>query len=321
MKTKYWIIIAVAFLAITIQSSQSQTGDKSQKKQIVKELRSEIHSYAKANILPELSKWKQQLDGSMSHEDLAKLNELRAKASEMRKQLREKMKDFWQGSQEEPEEGAEDAKGALHKEGMMDILTELKPIAEKYSDVLKDIGKKAKGFFPDWKDGIKEIVKNWKDQHQDELSSMKGFKAGRFMRNPFFSDDVNKKRAAARFMLWDGKDPMPENELNKFNEQAEVQNTGSIQGILTDIKASPNPFSEIITISFTNTRTADINLEIYDNSGKLIQEIFNGSLSKGSHSYNFNASKTGDGKLSPGTYYFKLTSNGKSFSDKIILNK
>ena len=73
----------------------------------------------------------------------------------------------------------------------------------------------------------------------------------------------------------------------------------------------PNPFNPMTKIDFSLPEDGRISLSVYDNSGKLVSKLLNGSLSSGYHSVNFNASG-----ISSGIYFYKLEfeNNGSSFS-------
>lgn len=74
-------------------------------------------------------------------------------------------------------------------------------------------------------------------------------------------------------------------------------------------KIYPNPFTDGITISFSDTMTTDIEVLIFDINGKLI------------HSREFSPAQnlqlhTND--ISNGTYFLKVVSKGKHFNAKLI---
>jgi len=73
----------------------------------------------------------------------------------------------------------------------------------------------------------------------------------------------------------------------------------------------PNPFNPMTKIDFSLPEDGSISLSVYDNSGKLVSKLLNGSLSSGYHSVNFNASG-----ISSGIYFYKLEfeNKDKSFS-------
>lgn len=78
----------------------------------------------------------------------------------------------------------------------------------------------------------------------------------------------------------------------------------------------PNPFNPVTTISFDVPKSSNVNISIYDVSGKLVGNILNEYKDKGSFSISFNASF-----LSSGIYFYKFTSGNFSAVKKMILTK
>lgn len=82
------------------------------------------------------------------------------------------------------------------------------------------------------------------------------------------------------------------------------------------LKASPNPFSKEITISFLLDKPADIALSIYNTSGEKIETLASGKLAAGQHLFKWN------GKMAKaGLYFVSLQINSKQVTKKIILTK
>jgi len=80
-----------------------------------------------------------------------------------------------------------------------------------------------------------------------------------------------------------------------------------------EVKIRPNPFDNQTTIEFELAETLESRLEIRDNSGRIVAELFNGVLQAGQHSFTFDAAG-----LSNGVYYYKLISGNDVRSGKII---
>ena len=81
------------------------------------------------------------------------------------------------------------------------------------------------------------------------------------------------------------------------------------------LKAFPNPISATTTLGFVLDKNETIKAQLYDVSGKMLNEIFNGELPAGYNELSFNGAG-----LAHGTYYiFIKESNGnKKFSAKLI---
>jgi|GEM_PF-6756004 len=63
----------------------------------------------------------------------------------------------------------------------------------------------------------------------------------------------------------------------------------------------PNPFNPQTTIQFGLPEAANVTLRVYDMSGRLVQELVNGTLLEGNHEVQFEA-----GLLPSGTYLYRL---------------
>ncbi|MCF8373132.1 MAG: T9SS type A sorting domain-containing protein [Bacteroidales bacterium] len=78
----------------------------------------------------------------------------------------------------------------------------------------------------------------------------------------------------------------------------------------------PNPFSGKTNIGFYIPQSEDIELNLYDNQGKLIQVLASGRFEKGNHSVEFNS-----GDLAFGNYYYSLKAGNGTISRKMIVGK
>jgi hypothetical protein len=204
---KALVAIAIGTLAIGSATAQPRDGGP-EKVGAYMELFGALKSWAKTNVVPQLRTWKTKLDGSMTSEDLAALNALRARAAQLRKdamatgvamhkawksedydalkQNREKMKSFGE------------ARKAL--------FGELKPLAIKYKATLEAIGAEAKPKMETWKKEGREIAMRWIQENKDRIGDgglppMKNM--GKMMG---MGGEMGRKIAAAYFMLWDGED-------------------------------------------------------------------------------------------------------------------
>ena len=79
---------------------------------------------------------------------------------------------------------------------------------------------------------------------------------------------------------------------------------------------SPNPFNPTTTISFTLAKAGKTTVEVYNVAGQKIDTLVNGSLSAGSHSVVWNASK-----FSAGVYFYTVKNGELSKTMKMTLLK
>lgn len=78
----------------------------------------------------------------------------------------------------------------------------------------------------------------------------------------------------------------------------------------------PNPFNPSTVIAYNQPREAFVELKVYDLLGNEIATLFRGVNNAGVHSYNFDASK-----LSNGTYFYTLRSDGVNITRKMTILK
>jgi len=96
---------------------------------------------------------------------------------------------------------------------------------------------------------------------------------------------------------------------------ARLANPNNGQGYLT---AFPNPFSDNTTVRFSLPIDQHVNLKLTDVSGRLIQDLYSGSV-RGGTSYDvpFNG-----GSIPAGIYFLTLkTENGESYVSKLIVTR
>jgi uncharacterized coiled-coil protein SlyX len=75
----------------------------------------------------------------------------------------------------------------------------------------------------------------------------------------------------------------------------------------------PNPFDQYTRISFDIPRDAQVILEISDASGRPIETLFDGQMSAGNHSFEWDGSR-----VAPGIYFYTLYANGELLTKKMI---
>ena len=79
--------------------------------------------------------------------------------------------------------------------------------------------------------------------------------------------------------------------------------------------AYPNPFNDLINISFNLPVKSGVEMAVFSLDGKLIKKIVIGELQPGWHSQQLSAAETG---LAPGTYLLKVLVDGIETSLKIV---
>lgn len=82
----------------------------------------------------------------------------------------------------------------------------------------------------------------------------------------------------------------------------------------------PNPFNPATIISFSLAKESDVQLIVYDITGREVQKLINSRMSAGPHNKIFDASSACGG-LSSGIYFYSLITENYRFTKKMILQK
>ena len=90
----------------------------------------------------------------------------------------------------------------------------------------------------------------------------------------------------------------------------------SIPSVVSLENNYPNPFNPSTKISFALKAEANVNLSVFDVSGRKVSELISSKMAKGEHSVDFNASN-----LSAGVYYYSINANGFAVTKKMVLAK
>jgi len=78
----------------------------------------------------------------------------------------------------------------------------------------------------------------------------------------------------------------------------------------------PNPFNPVTTIRFVLAKQTDVELTVFDASGKKVRTLINGSMKAGEQSIQFNASD-----LASGVYFYRVKAGNYSETKKMLLIK
>ena len=78
----------------------------------------------------------------------------------------------------------------------------------------------------------------------------------------------------------------------------------------------PNPFNPVTTIRYSIDKTSDININVYNIAGQLVETLYSGNKSAGEYSITWDASH-----LSSGVYFYKLVSGSNVITKKMMLIK
>ena len=81
----------------------------------------------------------------------------------------------------------------------------------------------------------------------------------------------------------------------------------------------PNPFNPATTIDYYLPESGPVSLDVYDASGKLIVRLVDSVQEKGNHSVEWSGRDSRGGLVGSGVYFYRISSNKKTQSRKMIL--
>ncbi|PKN78304.1 MAG: hypothetical protein CVU48_08655 [Candidatus Cloacimonetes bacterium HGW-Cloacimonetes-1] len=83
----------------------------------------------------------------------------------------------------------------------------------------------------------------------------------------------------------------------------------------------PNPFNPTTTISFNMPKAGNAKLSVYNVKGQLVKTLVNGTKASGSNSVVWNGDDNSGNSVTSGIYFYKLATNGKTETRKMMLMK
>jgi hypothetical protein len=93
------------------------------------------------------------------------------------------------------------------------------------------------------------------------------------------------------------------------------QNNLETNGVSSSLATYPNPYHSFVNITFNLADDSEVNLSVYDVTGKLVKVLHTGSELAGEKHYTFSAKEI---NLSSGAYIVRLNVNGEETSRRIL---
>jgi len=137
--------------------------------------------------------------------------------------------------------------------------------------------------------------------------------------NLIYLDNLNTPEMAIGLKMWGSTAfVITENSLIIFEETTTgiEDNLASIPENYNIIRNFPNPFNASTTISFSLESSSDVQIDIFDIQGRLIETVADGYQAAGDHSLTWNA-----GLYSSGVYFYRLNTSAGTFINKMTLLK
>jgi len=88
-----------------------------------------------------------------------------------------------------------------------------------------------------------------------------------------------------------------------------------------NISAYPNPFNSETRISISVPYDDHIVVNIYDISGNIVKNLYDGNIESGIHNFKWNGIDGSGNIVSSGIYFVKINTSTKEFQTKIVLTK
>ena len=293
-------------------------------KEALKELFKDVRNWAQSNVIPKMRECKGTLDDAMSPEDLQTLNALRHQATRLKGAGKKLAADVRAARLAKEVRKLRELRtqGRLLKEKRDEMLKNLKPLATKYKSTLQEIGKEARPLGKAWRVESKKMVKEWYEAHKSDFGP--GFRkvfaqaVQRLRRMNGLDEDLKAKIAAAKFLLWDGKD-LPEIGQALDDQQSdENELNASVPDGYSLGSNYPNPFNPITTINYQLPKESFVTFKVFDILGNQVAELVNGYQSAGNYKVNFPSSNM---KLTSGAYFYELRAGDFVSVRKMLLMK
>ncbi|MCF6271241.1 MAG: T9SS type A sorting domain-containing protein [Melioribacteraceae bacterium] len=114
--------------------------------------------------------------------------------------------------------------------------------------------------------------------------------------------------------------------IKAINNRGNSAYTNIVEFIATDIEENlsesivtefvllanyPNPFNPSTTIEYQTPTNANVKITIYNVVGELVKTIFEGNVSAGSHSVNWNAEDRSGNSVTSGVYFYRISASAR----------
>lgn len=83
--------------------------------------------------------------------------------------------------------------------------------------------------------------------------------------------------------------------------------------------SQPNPFEHDTLISFALAEAGDVNLEVFDPSGRRVARLQEGPLGAGEHHVRWDGTRADGSRAASGVYFYRLQTNGVSQGMRLLL--
>jgi F0F1-type ATP synthase membrane subunit b/b' len=298
-------LLALFCIAVTLTvlgAAQDRAGRRAERMEAIQDLRSDLRSWFERDVYPTAKIWHEQYDASLTSDDLSDLKRLRAEAKRLREAVTTDLKSIRasaeSGSRSSMREKLQDIR-EKYRGDLEDLLERLKPIAKRSRTMLRKLFDDNEDKIEAWRSQARNIVGDWREEHDD--LSMKGMFGRGDHQLPLLAGDGRK--AAVRFILWDGTmPPAPEPRLPAPQQRMPMN-------------VSPAPSGNTATVSAMNVPDGQHMLQVYDMNGTLIRSTAVTSVS-GKVTQNIDLSG-----IPAGTYMVSVNTPAGRSTTNLVINK
>jgi hypothetical protein len=102
-----------------------------------------------------------------------------------------------------------------------------------------------------------------------------------------------------------------------------VSNQDAVLPVAVTLNANfPNPFNPETTLSFSLPKAEkDVSLTVYNSKGQKVKTLYSGAAESGSHSLVWKGQDDAGKSVASGVYFYRLETQGKTLSHKMLLLK
>jgi hypothetical protein len=298
-------LLALFCIAVTLTvlgAAQDRAGRRAERMEAIQDLRSDLRSWFERDVYPTAKIWHEQYDASLTSDDLSDLKRLRAEAKRLREAVTTDLKSIRasaeSGSRSSMREKLQDIR-EKYRGDLEDLLERLKPIAKRSRTMLRKLFDDNEDKIEAWRSQARNIVGDWREEHDD--LSMKGMFGRGDHQLPLLAGDGRK--AAVRFILWDGTmPPAPEPRLSAPQQRMPMN-------------VSPAPSGNTATVSAMNVPDGQHMLQVFDMNGTLIRSTAVTSVS-GKVTQNIDLSG-----IPAGTYMVSVNTPAGRSTTNLVINK
>lgn len=117
------------------------------------------------------------------------------------------------------------------------------------------------------------------------------------------------------------EDKSDQQEFDPFKSLTSIGHTPDVPTVYQLDQNYPNPFNPSTTIRFTVPVAGKVTLTVYNVAGQKIATLINGNVTAGSHTRVWNGKDNAGNQVASGVYFYKLTAEKFSATEKMILMK